>query len=69
MLTTASTVRVLISVTTIIVRTRSNDTAPQLLFICVLSDHFLSGKVRARVRGSEVVGAEQDLKGQGQVQV
>ena len=69
MLTTASTVRILISVTEIIVRTRSGDTTVILLLIYVLSDHFLSGKVRARFRGSEEVGAEQELEGQGQVQV
>ena len=52
MLTTASTVRELISVTVIIVRTRSGDTTVILLHICVLLDHFLSEKVRARVRWS-----------------
>ena len=53
----------------IIVRIRSGDTAFILLLISVLLDHFLSGKVSARVRGSEEVGAEQELEGQGQVQV
>lgn len=65
MLTTAATVGILISATTIIARRRSGDATVSLLYICVKLDHFLSGMVRVRAHGSAEVGAEQELEGQG----
>ena len=54
MLTTASTVRILISVAGVTVRTRKCDTTViGPLYAHILSDHFLSGRLRVRVRGSE----------------